>query len=179
MLVGARTHSRRITFVPAQRQDAHNVSAKDLATLIPLNNPVEVRELRMRGPGGALWGPWASQQAVHCSPHTYRSDGDQRPPSPLTKCRPAVVQAPSGEEGNAMTRSGGKAGSRQGQAQRRELFSAEDLSLQWREVRKAVSGSGAGRGGVGDRLPAAGQMLCPLQAFVGTQQWRRTDSRPA
>ena len=47
-----------------------------------------------------------------------------------------------------MTRSGGKAGGRQGREQRNELFSAEDLSLQWGEVRKTVSGGGGG-GGVG------------------------------
>lgn len=33
---------RRLHFVPAQRQDAHNVSAHDLSNLIPLNDPVEV-----------------------------------------------------------------------------------------------------------------------------------------
>lgn len=63
MLVGAHAHSRRITFVPAQRQDAHNVSAKDLATLIPLNNPVEVRHCACRSPVG-LSGPPALQQAT-------------------------------------------------------------------------------------------------------------------
>jgi hypothetical protein len=59
-----------------------------------------------------------------------------------------------------MTRSGGKTGSRQGHAQRKELFSAEDLSLQWREVRKAVSGGGAGLVGWANCLPASARLPC-------------------
>lgn len=38
-----------------------------------------------------------------------------------------------------MPRSGGKQADRRAPAPRKELFSAEDLTLEWREMRKAVS----------------------------------------
>lgn len=47
-----------------------------------------------------------------------------------------------------MTRSGSKGSSRAGAAApRKELFRAEDLSLQWREMRKAVSAAAGGAAG--------------------------------
>lgn len=50
-----------------------------------------------------------------------------------------LSQAPSSA---GMTRSAHKAHGRNGHAGRKELFRAEDLWLQWREMRKAVSGGG-------------------------------------
>ena len=77
-----------------------------------------------------------------------------------------------------MTRSGGKAGGRQGQAQRKELFSAEDLSLQWREVRKAVSGGGADLVWWATACQPQHGCLGPLQE-CGTQRRRQANGQTA
>jgi hypothetical protein len=52
------------------------------------------------------------------------------------------VQALPAAQDDGMTRLNGRAASHRGQAARKELFSADELSLGWREMRKAVSAVG-------------------------------------
>ena len=67
-----------------------------------------------------------------------------------------------------MARSGDRSAGRQ-PAQRRELFKSEDLSLQWREMRKAVSAAAKARG-----CPAG--LLAPLLHAAGCAAGRRCTS---
>jgi hypothetical protein len=49
-------------------------------------------------------------------------------------------QEPACPEDGTMSRAGGKQADRRASTVRKELFRAEDLTLEWREMRKAVSG---------------------------------------
>lgn len=163
---------RRIAFTPAQRPDAHNVSAEDLKLLIPLNDPLpEVGAglgcggARMLA-GGAVAAPGAGWSRQGPRPGSWRPAAVHATPGawPATLTDPPL-HSPAGPGGPGRheavrqegRRLGGPAGTPQG-------------AVQGRGPDAAVAGDAQG----GERCSSC-QGLCLASAWLDSEGGRRQE----
>lgn len=94
-----------------------------------------------------------------------------------TALTPGRFQQAQEPADGAMARSGDRAAGRK-PAQRRELFRSEDLSLQWREIRKAVSAAAQphGRQSALQALPLHAKACAACRLSIGGWQGGRRRS---